>query len=81
MQKWEYAELEVTIGGPLSGTKCEATIYQPNENHKKIGGNFGKLIAQMGEDGWELIVASARIESGLGSKHKINYMLKRPKSS
>jgi hypothetical protein len=81
MQKWEYAELEITIGGPLSGTKCEAIIYQPNQDHKKIEGKFGKLIAQMGEDGWELIVASARTETGLGGKHKINYMFKRLKNS
>ena len=81
MQKWEYAELEVTIGGPLSGTQCEATIYQPDQKHQKIRGNFGGLLAQLGEDGWELTVASARIETGLGGKHKINYILKRPKNS
>lgn len=80
MQKWEYAEIEVTIGGPLSGTQCEVTIFQSDGNHKKSDGKLGKLLASMGEDGWEVITSSARIEAGLSSKHKINYILKRQKN-
>lgn len=77
MTKWEYAEIEVTIGGPLSGTNVEGYIYKSNGKHEEFSDKYGKLLAQMGEEGWEVICTSARIESGLGSKHKINYMLKR----
>jgi hypothetical protein len=79
IQKWEYAELEVTIGGPLSGTWCEGLIYQVGKKHEKTQGNFGELLAGLGDKGWELVAGSARIETGFSNKHKINYILKRPK--
>lgn len=77
MQKWEYSEIEVTIGGPLSGTKSVVTIFKLDgvETHE---GKLGRLLAWLGLNGWEMVGSSARIESGLGSKHKINYILKRP---
>lgn len=77
MKKWEYAEIEVTIGGPLSGTKAEATIFKPSGKHEQHNGKLGELLASMGADGWELVASSARTETGLGGKHKINYILKR----
>jgi hypothetical protein len=78
MTKWEYAEIEVIIGGPLSGTKSDCYIYKSNGKHEESSDRYGVLFAKMGEDGWELVCSSARIESGLGSKHVINYMMKRP---
>ena len=78
--QWEYCELEVTIGGPLSGTKGTVWTFQTNGKHTQQSGNYGELFAKLGDDGWELASSSARIETGLGGKHKINYVFKRPKS-
>lgn len=77
MPKYSYAEIEVTIGGPLSGTSAEAFVYSADGKHEKRQGKLGELLAAMGLEGWELVASSARIETGLGSKHKINYILKR----
>jgi len=76
--KWEYCELEITIGGPLSGIQAQTTIFRSNGEYTENRGRYGMLLAQLGEEGWEVVAASARIETGLGSKHKINYLLKRP---
>jgi hypothetical protein len=79
IQKWEYAEMEVNIGGPLFGEKAEVTIFKFGENHKTRKGKAGELIAEMGADGWELISTSARIGStALSTQHKLNYVFKRP---
>ena len=36
MQKWEYLEMEVEIGGPLTGKKGRAWSYQANGKHVTI---------------------------------------------
>jgi hypothetical protein len=78
MQKWEYGELEFTNGGPLTGTKGTVWLFKPDGKHTQMNGNYGELCAKLGEAGWELVASSARIETGLGGKHKINYVFKRP---
>lgn len=78
MAKWEYAEMEVIIGGPITGVQAEVTIYQADGKHETRKDKMGVLFAQMGNEGWELSVSSARIETGLTHKHKINYIFKRP---
>jgi hypothetical protein len=78
MQKWEYCEVEVTIGGPLSGVQGHLTIFKPDGKHSERNDRYGVLLAKLGQEGWELVASSARIEAGLGSKHKIDYILKRP---
>lgn len=77
MQKWEYAEIEVVIGGPLSGTKADVIFYKASGKHETQGGKLGNILAEMGTDGWESVASSARTDTGLGGKHKINYILKR----
>lgn len=77
MAKFEYCELEVTIGGPLSGVQAEATFFKPDGNHGAKRGKYGALMAELGAAGWELMTSSARTDAGIGSKHKINYMFKR----
>ena len=52
--KWEYTEIEVTIGGPLSGTLCDVFLYAPNGKHTRDSGKFGELLAKLGQAGWEL---------------------------
>jgi hypothetical protein len=78
MQKWEYAEVEITIGGPLSGISANIHIFKADGNHFQSSGKYGVLFAKLGLEGWELVAGSARIEAGFGSKHKINYVFKRP---
>ena len=78
MQKWEYCELEVSIGGPLSGTRGHFWQFKPEGMHAEREGKYGQLMAELGREGWELVVASARIATGLGGKHVINYVFKRP---
>lgn len=77
MAKWEYCELEITIGGPLSGVQGEATVFKAEGQHVVKKGRYGVLLAELGADGWEVVAASARTEAGMGSKHKIDYLLKR----
>ena len=79
MQKWEYLEMEVEIGGPLTGKKGRAWSYQANGKHVTIEGEPGALMAKLGDEGWELIASSARIITGLSANHKINHIFKRPK--
>ena len=78
MQKWHYLELEVTIGGPITGTQGHLWWFKSDGKHFENSGNYGTLMAKLGEEGWELVTSSTRIETGLGSKHKINYVFKRP---
>jgi len=78
IQRWEYCELEVTIGGPLTGIQGELTIFKANGQFLESRDKYGVLLARLGQEGWEMVAASARIEAGLGGKHKINYILKRP---
>lgn len=80
MPKWEYLEMEVEIGGPLTGKKGKAWTYQENGKHIAIEGEPGSLMARLGREGWELVASSARILTGLSSNHKINYIFKRPKT-
>ncbi len=79
MVKWEYAEIEVTLGGAFSGTQSTQTIFRANDKPEKKDGKADVLMAQMGEEGWDLVTAIARIEAGLAALHKINYIFKRPK--
>jgi len=78
MKKWEYCEVEVTIGGPISGTSVDIKMYKEDGKHTEYSEKFGKALAILGAKGWELAASSARIETGLSSKHKINYIFKRP---
>jgi len=78
MPIFEYAEIEVEMGGPISGTHCFLTLFHSDKDELREG-KFGQVMAEMGEKGWELVAASARRQTGLTSNHKINYIFKRAK--
>jgi len=78
MQKWEYLELEVEIGGPITKTSEHLWWFKPDGKHFENHGTHGVLMAKLGLEGWELVTGSARILTGLTSNHKINYIFKRP---
>ncbi len=44
MQTWEYCEVEVTIGGPLTGIHGQLTSFKPDGNHIEDSGKYGKLM-------------------------------------
>ncbi len=75
--KWEYCEIEEDIGGPITGVHGKVTRFHSDGKHTSKEGNFGSILANMGEEGWEVVASNARIEAGLGQHHKINYLLKR----
>ena len=72
MQKWEYAELEVTLGGANSGSKGVVHMYRSDGNHESKNDKPGILFAQLGEQGWELTTMQ-----GLTGTRFI-YIFKRP---
>lgn len=79
MSKWEYAEIQVV--STLTGTHGEATFFKPDGKHTKRNEKLGALLAQLGEDGWELVSAGHRGDTGSGNSNKMNYVLKRPKET
>lgn len=76
MTKWEY--LEVQVVSALTGLHGEATWFKPDGQHVKRSGKFGLLLAQLGMEGWEMVAASGRGETGVAHDRKMNYVLKRP---
>jgi hypothetical protein len=82
MTKWEYAELELTMGGALSSLQAEAYIYHLDGNHEEIPDKRGILFAKLGEEGWELVTSNARVEPGvLKNPIRISYLFKRQKAT
>ena len=75
MAKWEYVELQVV--STVTGVHAEATLFKPDGKHVQRSDKFGLLLAQLGAEGWELVAASARGETGVGNQRKMNYVLKR----
>jgi hypothetical protein len=77
MSTWEYCEMEVTIGGPITGVTATVTFFKEGGKPETWHGNYGDGMAKLGKLGWELVASSARIEAGLGNKHKLNHLFKR----
>jgi hypothetical protein len=78
MQKWQYLELEVTIGDPLSKSQGHLWFFKPDGRHFENSGKSGKMMAALGADGWELVTSIAGFETDLDGKQKVNYIFKRP---
>ena len=78
MQQWEYVELEVIFGGPITGAKGHIVWFKPDGKHSDKTDEYGKIIAQLGVEGWEVVASSARTDIRFGGKDKINYIFKRP---
>jgi hypothetical protein len=78
MQKWEYCEAELTIGGPLTSGFVVTFFKEGSEPKDTWSGGYSSGMAQLGKLGWELVSSSARTGAGLTSTHKINMLFKRP---
>jgi hypothetical protein len=76
MTKWEYLEVEVV--NTLGGTQGEITLFKLDGKHLKRNDKFGSLFAQLGLEGWELVSAGPRGDTGLGNSNKRTYVFKRP---
>jgi hypothetical protein len=72
MQKWQYLEMEITVGQKDNSISA---ILDPAGNHLRSKGDYATTIAQRGLEGWELIASDVRFDSG---KHKMNLFFKRP---
>ena len=78
MGKFQYAEIEVETGDPMTGTNCQLTIFHADGKDETNAGKFGHVIALAGEQGWELVAGSARTQdSTTDGNHKSNYIFKR----
>ncbi len=80
MDKWEYANVRVAIGGLRIDIETEVTFFHSNGKPEEKKEEFGKLIALMGDNGWEIIASNARTDVGTGEQI-INYMFKRKKAA
>ena len=76
MTKWEY--LEVQVVSTLGARHGDATLFKPDGKHIQKSEKFGVFIAQLGLEGWELVAASPRGDTGVGNSNKMNYIFKRP---
>ena len=77
MIKWEYCEMDVSIGGPLTGVTAKVTFFKVDGKADTWQGNYTEGMARLGMNGWEMVGSSARIAAGLTGNHKINYIFKR----
>ena len=77
MQKWEYCEAELTIGGPIT-SGFSVTFFNEEPKNSKWSGGYADGMNKLGKLGWELVTSSARTGTGMMSNHKINMLFKRP---
>ena len=78
MQRWEYCELMVNVEGVASGTRTQVMFARSNGKHEYQHGDAGTLMAMLGEERWELVGATARIDIGITKNHIVTYVFKRP---
>jgi len=83
--KWEYAELRITpstLSLKTGGTDARLTIFAKDGSHRELpkGQFYGQMLAEMGDDGWEVVSATTQTyQSGLSAGWATIYLLKRPK--
>ncbi len=79
MQKWRYCEVLVTYGAVFSGSsEAEVIWYRADGKHLHDKGDYRAIIARLGEEGWELVTGSARVDTGINKKDKVSYLFKKP---
>jgi hypothetical protein len=78
MQKWQYLELEVTPGDSNAKTQGHLWFFKPDGKHFENSGKYGKLMAALGADGWELVSSIAGTEMSPDGRYKVNHIFKRP---
>jgi len=80
MVKWEYCEAQISIkiGKALEDRPTNYVIFRRGGKHVRGDGKCGDVLAALGDEGWELVGSSARISTGIGGRHAINYIFKRP---
>lgn len=82
MQKWDYAEvvtqLAAETGGAHPKINADVIIFRYDEKHEEKQGPFGKVMAFMGDNGWELMATRVVPTAPMG--HKTSYLFKRPRS-
>jgi hypothetical protein len=79
MPKFEYALLTVHVGGLLTDTNCDFTIFHVDRKNESNSGTFGHIVGLAGEQGWELVAGSSRAVPGITGGFKVDYIFKREK--
>jgi hypothetical protein len=74
MQKWQYYEVEINVGGFKDN--AVGALLSPDGNHQRQREEYAILIAKLGLEGWELVTNIYRVEPG--NKQKMNLFFKRP---
>jgi hypothetical protein len=80
MQKWEYLEIEVTtgkLGGGFEDKQADLHVFKSDGKHEEYEGKFGGCLAEMGEQGWELVAVVHRSDVVLTGQRS-SFLLKRP---
>jgi len=73
MTNWEYYELQIDYDGVFA-IAYDAYRFNVNGEHDKIcGSDYGKLIALLGEKGWELASSNYRQDG-----QRVHLFFKRP---
>lgn len=76
MTKWEYCEVEIIL------LENNLYYYKTDGKHVKVNGKFGALVAQLGEDGWEMVTAAEWAGPGiLKDRRVLSVFFKRPITS
>ena len=76
MTKWQFCELTVEYGGPIVGITGELTWW-PNGETQSRKDKVGKMMHQLGQEGWELVSTSIIQGSAWGNR-RVVHMFKRP---
>jgi len=76
MTKWEYCEIELQYGGGVWG---QGWFYHTDGKHKEFEApKYGKIIADLGLQGWELVAASTHASFTQTHANTVSYIFKRP---
>ena len=91
MQKWSYSRLthyismRIINSAPVMETRLTYQIYGDLESHREFNPDkLGDLVAELGDDGWELINVTQLESHDLDPRSKskltmIDYYFKKPK--
>lgn len=77
MTKWQYCEMTVEYGGPLTGVNGTITWWNEKGEPMSRQDKLGALMVQLGQQGWEMVSTSLIQGSALGNR-RVVHMFKRP---
>ena len=76
LTKWEYVEVIVQYGGPLTGITGHLTYFKPDKTIFERTDKYHALMAELGLEGWELVSSTITPVNAIGNR-QITHMFKR----